>query len=296
MRIMPFYQASESVTWSDPMVVVNGEIRSLDEPLSDWDYLTPIEIVTKFQINPEQFLEETYIREAEGSPLAGIDAVAQVDCLATGVRFVGRTPANGVNGSGSVVVEIPAGEVAESLEIQLSVVLAREDEEPHGVAATRTGSRLYTHPKKFKLQLEGCGGGFPTEAFPFSDLGLPSEATWYLSFDSSRLEDSFMTGVRLFVNTDHPRSADLLSNSDETLRSVLFTDIFGELIGRVALLDDTSQLNDFVEDSTGYVLNELTQVYLGRGLAEVVEDLRKEPARMRAKIQSATSFLAEAGK
>lgn len=296
MRIMPFYQAIHSVIWADPMVVVNGKTRPLDEPLDDWDYLTPIEVVTDFRMDQEMFFAETHIRDGDDSPLDGIEAVVQVDCLATGTRFVGRAPAQGVNGSGSVIVKIPAGEVADRLEIQLSIVFTRENEETHSVAATRTGSRLYTHPKKHKLRLEGIGGGFPTEAFPFSDLGYPSNAAWHLSFDPSRLDDSFMTAARLFVNTEHPRSPDLLNNGDETLTSVLITDIFSELIGRVALLDDTPTVNDFIEDSAGFVLNELTGIYLGINLAEAVEELRRDPARMQARIQSVTGFLAEAGK
>lgn len=285
---MPFLQAEESVVWEVPTLVMHDQQFSPHEPLASWDYLTPLTLVSEFTVDSEMFLMESGLAAAA---IADCRAVAQVDCLATGFRSIVTAPlADGVNGRGLLELPIPPDQVAEAIEVRQLVVLARQVEPNGPVTAVFPASRVQEEPAVHTFRLEGDGGAFPTEAFPFADAGFPVDALWLFRFEADRLEESFLATARVFINTQHPQSGELLSGKPSPTQSVLFTSLLGEMLSMVALSD--TELQAVYEDgSAGQVLQGIVETYLGVDLPTAVEQARNSRGRFLAQIQDRTSFM-----
>lgn len=294
MKIMPFLQAFHSVTWAEPTIEMNDVVSRVGAAdVMAWDYLTPLKISVDFRVDVDGFFVETDIREVSGEdPLAGIEAVLQVDCISTSKRFIATSPlSTGGNAKGgSVSLTIPPGEVANEIDIRLLAVFARSDEPQRGLSAHRSGSRLHTPEQKWRVRLEGSGGAFPTEAFPFKEMGFPPDAAWFLNFTPQSYGDSFVAQVRLFINTDHPSAPKLLAG-DRFQHSILFYDLLSNLLERSFTRPPDGEEEEWEEGSLGGVLESLTRTFLGCSLAQARADAELDPAKFKARLQSASQFL-----
>lgn len=288
MRAMPHRVASSSsATFAEPWIEVSGERFGPSEPVVPWDYLVDSTVSCSITVDEGAFLESTGL-----ATTAGVVAVMQVDCRATGSRRMALTPLP--KGTAPVLMQVHLGphEVAQQIEVTYSIVLNTPDRgETVDLVAFRRGSRLLSSSAPYRFILEGSASTFPTEAFDFGSAGLPREAAWKLQFDPESLDEPYLAAVRLFINTSHPSAPELLSGRASLAQSVLFHTIVEHLLLIVAERFDREVSSEFQADTVGEAIDHLARVYLGVSLATAVSMLKHDRSETICRLQAATSFL-----
>lgn len=288
MRAMPFRIAKPSaVTFKDPTFQVNGEIFEATTPVTPWDYLSQATVTATATADIEELVTSTGLSSAEG-----VVALIQVDCPATGFRRTGSSP---LQGDGRVIrldVNIDPHEVAEFIEVTLSVILDRPDSpNAYDGVAFRRGSRLLTHNETYRFVLEGSASTFPTEAFDFEIAGLPKEAAWRLNFDPISFDEPYLGAVRLLINTRHHAAQEILSGKASLVQSVLFHGVVEQMLLTIAASDHDGIPVDFKEGSVGEAMDHLAQMYLDLSLGAAVNYLKHDRAEALCRLQARTGFL-----
>lgn len=295
MRAMPFRTASDAaVEFSEPRLRVGDVMIYAGDPAPTWDYLASASVYGGVKVHANELLRSTGLTD-----LAAVSAILQVDCHATGFRQLVAVPVlQTVGHAVSLHMDIEPHAVAGEIEIHYGLVLERGCEQQQNMAPFRRGSRVYTLARTHKFLLEGDAAGFPTEAFDFEPTGYPDGAPWHLNFRAESLGDPFMGAVRLFVNTKHPASAELLSGASSISRSVLFHGILEQLLVTAADRGsrdiegwDDDLLVSHEEGSVGAVLGNLTSTYLGMSLAAAVTALRDDRDRVLTKLRATAGLL-----
>lgn len=292
MKAMPYLTAEESVTWGAPSVLFAG-VELTDEKTPPWDHLTQVDVVVPFRVDAIGFEKETGIPVGGNADPDHLLAVLQVDCPATGYRAVGSSPLLcGITEAGLVAVSLPAGTCARQLDLSAHVLLG--DGREHAAAsfvAHRWGSRLQTNHRLARVNLEGDKSAFPTEAFSFAGAGLPKEAPWQLQVNADFLDLPYLSSVRLFVNTDHPRALELLDAKPSPFDSVLLTDVMGQLLAAIAAHHQGVGEDELQPGSLGGVAEELCQLFLHMSLSDALNMLRIDNSRFHAVLKAGTDFL-----
>jgi hypothetical protein len=256
------------------------------EPVVPWDYLATAIMTSAVSLDVVEFLRSTGL-----TGITGVVAHMQVDCPATGSRHSARSLL-APDGKASIKIPIGPNQVAQRIEVSQSVLLDLQDSnEPVDLAAFRRGSRLWQSDRPFRFILEGSASNFPTEAFDFGAAGLPSTAAWKLQFEPDSLDDPYMGAVRLLLNATHPQAPELLSGKASLVQSMLFHTVVEQLFMTVADRFEGDVPTDFVPDSVGDAINNLTSTYLGKPLADAVRMLREDRSETLCKLQAGTSFL-----
>lgn len=289
MRAMPHRVASPaSVTFAEPWLEVSGERFGPDDPAVPWDYLLDSTVSSSIAVDEASFLEST------GLPTtAGVVAVMQVDCRATGSRRMVTIPLPSGDQPALMQVHLGPNQVAQQIEVTHSILLDTPDrEETVDLVAFRRGSRLLPSSATYRFILEGSASTFPTEAFDFGPAGLPAEAAWKLQFDPESLDEPYLAAVRLFINSSHPSASELLSGRPSQAQSVLFHTIVEHLFLIVTERFHADGQNEFQADSVGEALDHLAKVYLGVPLSTAISMLEQDRADTICRLQASTSFLA----
>lgn len=296
MRAMPFRTASDySVKFAPPRLRVGDALIESGKPAPTWDYLTTSTVVGGVQVDATELLRSTALDD-----LSGISATMQVDCASTGFRETVALPVvQAADHEAALQLVIGPHTVADQIEISYGLVLDRELEPRPSMAPYRRGSRVFASTQSHRFILEGDAAGFPTEAFAFGPAGLPKGAPWHLRFNLDSLEDPFMGAVRLFINTEHQASEQLLSGSPGLHRSVLFHSVLEQLLvtaadhNQAADADDWSELlsANHTEGSVGAVLSSLTTTYLEMALPAAMAAVRTDRARVLTKLRESAGLL-----
>lgn len=296
MRAMPFRTASEeSVEFGPPRLRLGDVFIEAGKPASTWDYLTTSTVLGSVRVDADELLRSTALTD-----LSGLSATMQVDCPSTGFRRIITLPAvEAVSHAALIQMEIGPHTVAEEIEVRYGLVLEHDYRPAPSMAPYKRGSRVYTGILSYRFLLEGDAAGFPTEAFEFGPAGYPSGAPWHLRFRVDSLEDPFMGAVRLFINTEHPASGQLLSGAPGIHRSVLFHSVLEQLLTEVADHESNEGVDDWDEQvsashadgSVGAVLNDLAITYLGMVLPAAMKALRADRDRSLTKLREASGLL-----
>lgn len=292
-RLMPFRTAHpESIRFRDVDVLVGEDDKSIIRDHAEWDYLTPLTVVAEFELDKDLFLSSTGLDAETG--LARSVTCLQVDCLSTGERFVKTEPlTHPEHRAGRILLEIDPTRIADSIDVSLGIILhSSSPKNAHdSTVANLPGSRLFQDATRHRIQLEGSRTGFPTEALPFHAQGLPRDAAWKLRLEADDLNVPFMHSVRLMVNTSHPRHKELLSGSESTLQSVLFTSILEQMLTTVAAQEITWADVSFDEGTLGHALRNICDTYLQMDLQDAVDRIREDRSGFSARLQSELQFL-----
>jgi hypothetical protein len=259
----------------------------LEDVLPGWDYAS--ELI--FELQPSFDLEMIGAQTGLSDPRL-MDVVLLADCSATGARFSTSRQLMDVLQSDSnlITLEPTSGEFADS--IRLSAHLALNRTVAVDDSQFRVGSRL-AWSDVLTVRLEGDSPRFPTEAVPFSALSL-DDAAWTLQISFTDLHESFMGGVRLLINTEHPAADSLLDPTTpgwSVTQSVLRTDIARQLIVHVAFEEFDLSEHTWPEDSVRDVLENLTDLFLGSDLASTARLARSDYARFERRLQSRFDLL-----
>lgn len=189
-------------------------------------------------------------------------------------------------------MRIPAGEIADDIEVKYELVLGGHDSpESANRAAHLKGSRLYSSERPYKFHLEGDNALFPVEAVSFRGGEFPKSSVWLVRFDGDDLSAPFMGSVRLFVNRDHAVSKELIETGTGPAKSVLMRDVLLQMLVTVSSHQDDELSGDFTPGSTAAVLDELCANFLDTTLPLAVEGLRTNPGYTFSRLQEATGFL-----
>jgi len=257
-----------------------------DEIVEGWDYATPLSFEVLPAIDEELFLTST------GLPsVADAEVVAIVECSSTGYRFHDRIGLEALSTGPrkELSVEPPLGTLADKVSLSLVVVLARTlGDVPTDVASQR-GARLAASQRR-QLRLEGTAARFPTEAVPFSSMRFP-EALWAVECDLSQPEEPFSSCVRLFINTEHPRSDSLLepaSSEHQLIQSALETDLVRQLLA--AAQQEAEHFRDarrqWPDGSAGAALESLADVFFGKSVDELLNLQRTDRPTFERTVQA----------
>ncbi|GAA1373636.1 hypothetical protein [Luteococcus sanguinis] len=290
---MPFNVADATAVETQEPVLRSGETQFLaSEQVRAWDYLTPLQVVQQFHVNDLKFRSQTGL-----SDLSGIVLALQVDCPATGWRHIETADiSKALDRDGFVELTVPPGAVGDAITISSWVLLDRPDTPGtmDRVAHLR-GSRLHTGDMIWRVQLEGNGAGFPTEAIDFRTIGLPEDAPWHLAMRGADLDLPFMSAVRLQVNTGHPASKALRTGSVPQLQSALFHDVLLQMLLNVRESVLEEHQDSWPDESLGEVMDGLCANFVGVGLSEACQDLTDDQPQFLTRLKGGVRLFGEVG-
>lgn len=271
IRLLPYRTADDSAVNWESWWFERGETRlPLPKYLPGWDYASELTVGLTATIDPGLVLAST--------GLASLDQLAIVlvgDCKASQRRFTSTVSLFPECEIVEVGLELPPGQVADSMDLCAVLVLAA-DIEPAADRVQWAGSRLASSHKQSFI-LEGDASRFPTEPISFSAAGYEA-APWTISSTAESLEDSLMGTIRLLINEDHPWGQQLLADAGSSVSQHLHVDVFRSLVSICADLGEPSA-GEFEDDSLGGVVDYMCQLYLRRGISEAVKVIREEPLR-----------------
>lgn len=278
-RILPHREATpDAVSWGAWWVELNGTRLEAEAALHGWDYATPV----SFEIQPS-IAEGEFLQSTGQKSLWDCEAVAIVECAATGHRFSARRSLGelATGADKMLVVTPPLGSIADKVVLTAQVVVAKDLSPARDDVAGRRGARLHSSSRQ-TVTLEGEGARFPTDAVPFSKLRLPN-SLWTVHTDFSDLEEPFTNSVRLLINTEHVRSDALVDTTHPDhalLQSALETDLVRQLLR--AATDEADKFRraprTWPEGSTGAALEAMTELFFGDSVHKLVAMERSDPS------------------
>jgi hypothetical protein len=276
LRILPHDTASEeSFGWHGWWMEDDRGRSSLPSTLKGWDYASGMYVGISVDV------DERAVQLSTG--LASIDNVEILilaDCPATQRRLVGRTALWGRE-RGTVIdiaVHLPPGEVAEFVNLSAHVVVARTTAQPGYRVPYLHGARIQAS-ERFTLYLEGDASRFPTEPVSFRELGY-EQAPWTVLTSYEDLSESFMGGVRLLINMDHPIGQLALAPATAPkMEKLLRADVLRILVAKASGQVEEADESAFDEGNVGHVLDAMCQGILNCGLRAAASIYRDDPAR-----------------
>lgn len=277
LRLYPHRTAAEqSVTWAPWWIERNDLRHELPSLLTGWDYASDETVGITVTIDEVSLLDSSGLDSVDD-----LEILAMADCASVQDRIVAHLPlgANETVGEArDVRLRLPPGRLAGSVRLSAHLVLARASQTAADRVAHHRGARIHSS-EPFTLRLEGDASRFPTEPVPFTELGL-GNAPWTVLTVYEDLSDSFMGGVRLLVNTEHPIGQKALDPATAPQASPLLrAEIIRILVAKAAAQVGRFEPADLDEDSVGRVLDAMCRYLLNRGLPAAARLHQDDPAR-----------------
>jgi len=266
---------TRSVSWYGWWTERDGDRVELAALLAGWDYGSHTTVGISVDLDEEALIASTGLDSIDD-----LEILAMADCLLTRRRFVAIKPLLGhQRGSTTdVLVQLPPGQVAGAVRLSTHLVLASTTSEREYRVAFLRGSRIDSS-EPFTLRLEGDSGRFPTEPVAFSELGLEN-APWTILTAYDELSDSFLGGVRLLINLEHPVGRLALDpKASSRVSGILHFDVMRLLIANAATQSEDADEPSCEEGSVGQVLETMCQGYLGMSLRTAARTYRDDPVR-----------------
>jgi hypothetical protein len=147
-----------------------------------------------------------------------------------------------------------------------------------------------------RVALEGNAARFPMAAVDFTTLArVPDGAAWYVDWDHEDLDSPVLGGLRLLLNSAHPRMASIARTATDDpaaplVRSLIECDVARHLAHAALGNERFVQTPDaFPEESVGRLLSDLlATVWPGIPVASLRARLFQDPARLDAELQAAS--------
>jgi hypothetical protein len=274
LRLYPHRMADVgSVSWHSWWIERDGSRSVLPSMLTGWDYASEETVGITVDFDEEALLKSTGLFSAHE-----LEVLAMADCAMIQQRFVARQPLVGYE-SGTMIdtqLRLPRGRVAGSISLSAHLVLALTAQPREDQVAYLRGARIHSSVP-FTVRLEGTAGRFPTEAVPFSELGF-GNAPWSIVRAYDQLSDSFMGGIRLLINTEHPMGRlSLQPTAPPWVGRLLRMELMRLLIAQAADQVEAADELSFEEGSISLVLEQMCSFFLGRSLKAAVRAYRDDP-------------------
>jgi hypothetical protein len=192
-----------------------------------------------------------------------------------------------------VTLSAKGPETGGRIDLTTRLVLRSPGAEASPISPKRNGTILWTETQR--VTLEGSAARFPVTAVDFTDLvRVPDGAAWFVEWDPRDLDAPVLGGLRLLINSAHPRIVNSVRTASDdpaavVVRSLMMGDVARHLV-RAALDDDdfVSQPDGYTEESVGRLLADLiATIWPGVPIGSVRTRAANEPARVEAEIQAA---------
>lgn len=283
---LPYITAPESCWSPVPWFASIGDepLAPVVDSVEPWDYAAHLMLTSSTSVDVDE------LRSAARVPSDTlIEFIVIVDCPAMNERRVAfRAPlAAGGDIELKSVIRFPPGTIAERITLERQVVLGEYRSVPPPLPA-RKGSILLRDVIAKSISLEADAGRFPVQLIDMSAIGFP-DAFWILDLDTSDADRSFLGAARLFVNSGHPATDELLDRNSPRgtdLTSAMMWDVLRQLVIRSAVAGLVVGPDEEPE-SLGQVLWSLCHDHLGYdSLSDVAAALDSAPDDLEARIQS----------
>ncbi len=259
--------------------------RRLDEALGDWDPATPVNlkqtihadldgIRTDCRLPPEARLRLTTYWHSNGTRIRGVGARLELNGAELTVPLT--LGVDGFNLSGSIGLH--------------SVISLSQALPPRPIIAWRPGTILWQ--ESHTLRLEGGGSRFPMEILDFTKCGwqFPNRAAWMLEWDPEDLELPVLGGMRLYLNSDHPRVKRMLEFPKELdvriFQGAMQYDVARTLIRGALLNPEFIQRDEpWPTDSVGKTIWLLFRSFTGDSPETLRQMMDNDVARFEARLQ-----------
>lgn len=273
-----------------PWIGVDGD--QIGDSIDHWDPVTDVLLTRALTIDLDAIRSQCRLgpdaafavvaswRSPTGTRLGGAGEALELGALDGLVR-------------GPVSVEIPGPESGGRVDLTTRLVLRATGSEPSPISPRRVGAVLWTDTQR--VALEGSAARFPMAAVDFTTLArVPDGAAWYVEWDPQDLDAPVLGGMRLLLNTIHPRiiSAVRTATDDPAapiIRSLIQCDVARHLV-RTALDTESfvSAGDVFLDESVGRLLADLIEiVWPGIPVPALRARALQDPSRIDAEVQAA---------
>ena len=274
---------------------VRGEPVELQSFVEGWDPSVDLEFRRTIQMDPAMVRETTGLgRASKVRLLAGWYCDATRSRCFTSELDVSLRDDDPLDIE--VSCEVAGRDVAVSIALETRLILIRASGDSSEISATATGASLWDD--ELRIPLEGVASRFPTEWIDFTHAAYPNEAAWYLDWDPSRPEYSVLGGMRLYLNSSHPRLPRLLKPTAPEC-AVLWQTIrieIARLIVRGGLASDefVENSDSFEDETVGAAIRRLVNVVFVGDSVHAARDLMvRDPGRFDAQLQARLGYLQE---
>lgn len=275
MRLFPYQRASDAdVAWGAWSACVDDSPPALlEDRVKGWDYESALHFSRDVGVRRDMVAASTNLPEN-----ISLDLVAIVDCPTSGERLVFKEHVPVEGGTVRMLLDVPAGLLAEAVVLKTSLVLGASHIPEKPYVACEKGQRLLDDRNR-SVVLEGDGARFPTQALSFDAAGLQS-ALWSFSLDAASLESSVTSSMRLYINTDLKQSKKLSAGVDCSYVRFLEMNIARRVIGFAAgiVKADEGATGDWPFGSVGEMAQSLSEGTLGMSLEKCAQLLDRNPA------------------
>lgn len=287
--ISPFVTPDPSiVSEASWFIEVDGEVRLLPASVPLWDYQSELQLQYFLQFDLNAFLAQCNL--SASSQLALILTVRSDQTkIERKLAEIVLSPSD--RGESRTKVRVSGSDLGGRLTLESQIVV--KDAVPlNPLAASRPGSILWR--SLAHTVVEGESGQFPTDA---SDFGISDpkfkDAGWILKVYPHDIESSFMSSVRLHLNTGQEPIRKLLAGSRDPataqLSRFLDNDITRQLVYHALRSEEICNLDPDPEGTTyGLVLRNLLEVlWPGSRTSTLRLWFNDSPERIEVQIQAA---------
>ncbi len=257
--ILPQPEHIRAVEW---LQRVGDEDVPLQEILPHWDPGTMLQLSVKIEVNvgrirsncrlaPDDLLRAVVVWHSPGTNLRGCGSCLELEETNSLVPF-------------NLTLTVPGELLADRVRVEAQLILAGYGKSSFQLSPRRPGSILWREEKM--IILEGLGSRFPIELIDFAESSwLPENASWFLDWDDSDLEQMALRSMRLFLNARNVRVRRAVAESlpmDEPIREIIQFDV-GRTMIIGALENETFARNpeySFIDGSVGSYIRRLIRI------------------------------------
>ena len=286
--------SSDSIALFDFDVLIDGHSLRAENASTQaaWSPSSSIDIRAEVDIDLNAALSSASLTDNIGEPVGILGLVIAWKSTRTNLHGA-SSPIEVVDGLNRVSTTLEGSVLGGDLQISIDIVLLSNlDPQSTPLGAHKPGSRLWS--SSYSVALEGSGSQFPVSFLDFKKFyGLPDKAMWQIEVQGD-LDAHASSGIRLKLNSSHPRIQEYLSDANSTSNEDLSFQLRVASVVQMlsfAYLQDIPQLQQYaIDDETtlAAVLQTTHDTYFPNiSLEENSEKYKESPGWLEAEIQSA---------
>ncbi|MGV0385703.1 hypothetical protein ACUY3N_09245 [Corynebacterium tuberculostearicum] len=286
--------SSDSVALFDFDVLIDGHSLRAENASTQaaWSPSSSVDIRAEVDIDLSAALSSASLTGDNGEPVGILGLVIAWKSTRTNLHGA-SSPVEVVDGLNRVTTTLEGSVLGGDLQISVDIVLLSNlDPQSTPLGAHKLGSRLWS--SSYSVALEGSGSQFPVSFLDFKKFhGLPDKAMWQIEVQGD-LDSHASSGIRLKLNSSHPRIQEYLSDVNSTRNEDLAFQLRVASVIQMlsfAYLQDIPQLQQYaIDDETtlAAVLQTTHDTYFPNiSLEENSEKYKESPGWLESEIQSA---------